>query len=191
MRVRAGRLHEARGARLLESEQEWRGERPFGAGRASLMAQALAAAARALEREQDRWFLWLPVLFAGGIVAYFALDHEPGARVTVALILAAIGIFFTFRHAALGLAIGGACLAFAGGFAIAKLRTELMRAPVRVQELRYVPLAGWIGDHELREKGRARITLRVISLGALAPDERPYRVRVTLPAKDAARPARR
>ncbi len=171
-------------------DQDWgddsRGERPFRPERARLMAQAWAAASRALEREQDRWFLWLPVLFAGGIVTYFALDHEPGPRVAVALILAAIGIFFTFRHAALGLAIGGACLAFAGGFTTAKLRTELVRAPVLAETLRYVKLAGWIEEHELRDKGRARITVRVISVGELASAERPYRVRVTLPAKDAA-----
>ena len=84
------------------SEEEWGGDRPFRARRASLTASALAAAA--LEREQDRWFLWLPVLFAGGIVAYFALDQEPEPRLAFALVLAAIGIFFTFRHAPLGLA---------------------------------------------------------------------------------------
>ena len=167
------------------SEEEWGGDRPFRTRRASLTVTALAAAARALEREQDRWFLSMPVLFASGIIAYFSLDQEPDPRLALALVLAAIGIFFTFRHAPLGLAIGGACLAFAGGFTIAKLRTELVRAPVLTQELRYVPLAGWVEDHQLRDKGRARITLRVISLGDLGPEERPYRARVTLPAKDA------
>ena len=81
------------------SEEEWDGDRPFRGRRASLTASALAAGARALEREQDRWFLWLPVLFVGGIVAYFALDQEPDPRLALALVLAAIGIFFTFRHA--------------------------------------------------------------------------------------------
>ena len=52
-----------------QSEEEWDGDEPFRMRRASLTAQALAAIARALEREQDRWFLWLPVLFAGGIIA--------------------------------------------------------------------------------------------------------------------------
>jgi hypothetical protein len=40
----------------------------------------------------DRWLLWLPALFAGGIVTYFALADEPDARLTVALLLGAIGI---------------------------------------------------------------------------------------------------
>jgi competence protein ComEC len=47
-------------------------------------------------------------------------------------------------------------------------------------------VAGFVESHELRDKGRARLTLRVLSLGDLGPDERPYRVRISLPAKDAA-----
>ena len=47
-------------------------------------------------------------------------------------------------------------------------------------------VAGFIEAHELRDKGRARLTLRVLSLGVLAPDQRPYRLRVSLPAGDAA-----
>ena len=39
-------------------------------------ALALAAIARALEAESDRLSLWIPVLFGGGILVYFAL---PGA----------------------------------------------------------------------------------------------------------------
>jgi competence protein ComEC len=82
-----------------------------------------------------------------------------------------------------GLAIGGASLAFALGFADAKLRTEMVRTPVLSHELRYVPVTGFIEKHELRDKGRARLTLRVLTLGDLPQGERPYRVRVTLPAK--------
>jgi hypothetical protein len=51
-----------------------RGDEDFGEERRrqgkgdGLLLAALTAAARALERESDRWVLWLPVLFAGGIV---------------------------------------------------------------------------------------------------------------------------
>jgi competence protein ComEC len=123
-------------------------------GRCGLIASALAAFAQALERESDRWFLWLPVLFAGGILAYFSLSAEPEARVAVALVLAAIGICLALRDAPLGLALGGALLAFALGFAAAKLRTEFARAPVLAEELRYVALTGFVEDHASRDKGR-------------------------------------
>jgi competence protein ComEC len=161
------------------------GEEEYGPRRRrdSLILVALVAASRALEREADRWFVWIPVLFAGGIVAYFALEYEPGSRVAVALIIGALGLCLAFRSAPLGLAIGGASLAFALGFADAKLRTEMVRAPVLAHELRYAPVTGFIEQHELRDKGRARLTLRVLNLGDLPESERPYRVRVTLPAK--------
>jgi competence protein ComEC len=160
--------------------EEYRGSRR---NREGLVLTVLAAAGRALEREADRWFVWIPVVFAGGIVAYFALDNEPEARVAIALVMGALGLCLALRTVPLGLAIGGASLAFALGFADAKLRTEMTRAPILSHELRYVPVTGFIEDHELRDKGRARLTLRVVSLDDLPEAERPYRVRVTLPAK--------
>jgi competence protein ComEC len=108
--------------------------------RRGLFCAAWETCARGLEAEADRWFLWLPVLFAAGILAYFALPFEPGARLAVAGVLAALGLLLTTRHMPLGLALGGACLAFALGFADAKLRTEIVRAPVLESELRFVPV---------------------------------------------------
>jgi competence protein ComEC len=102
-----------------------------------LLSLGLAAAARALEAESDRWFLWLPVLFAGGVITYFGLSNEPDPRVAAALVLAAIGLCLTLRDAPLGLALAGAFLALATGFAIAKLRTETARAPALAHEMRY------------------------------------------------------
>lgn len=81
---------------------------------------------------------------------------------------------------------GAAALPFASGFAAAKLRTEMVRAPVLAHELRYAAVTGFVETHELRDKGRARLTLRVISLDHLAPNDRHYRVRVSLPVGDAA-----
>jgi hypothetical protein len=101
-------------------------------------------------------------------------------------VLGAIGICLALRSAPLGLALAGAFLAFASGFATAKLRTEITRA--LAHELSYVGVSGWVEAHELlRDKGRARLTIRVLSLGDLEPEERPYRVRVTMPAPDAAK----
>jgi len=151
-----------------------------------LLSKGLADLARMLEAERDRWILWVPVLFAAGIIFYFALANEPQARLALALLLGAAGLVLTVRNARLGLCIGGAALAFASGFAVAKLRTEMVRAPVLQQELRYTEVSGFIEAHELRDKGRARITLRVLSLGDLEPDKTPYRVRITMPRRYAA-----
>ena len=68
------------------------------------------------------------MLFAGGILSYFALPDEPGAASTAALVIAAIRLCLAVRGLGLGLIIGGSALAL--GFATAKLRTEIARAPV-------------------------------------------------------------
>ena len=171
-----------------QGEGEWGNWDAAARSQGGLLSLALTAVGRALAVESDRWFLWLPVFFAAGIIAYFALSNEPQPRVAAALVLGAIGICLALRSAPLGLALAGAFLAFASGFATAKLRTEITRAPVLAHELRYVGVSGWVEAHELlRDKGRARLTIRVLSLGDLEPEERPYRVRVTMPAPDAAK----
>ncbi len=132
------------------SDDRARLRRPEG-----LLAALVRASARALEAEQDRWFLWLPVLFAAGILTYFALADEPHTRFAAALLLGALGLCLAARHAPLGLCLGGAALAFASGFAAAKLRTEMARAPVLAHELRYAGVTGFVEAHELRDKGRS------------------------------------
>jgi hypothetical protein len=62
------------------AEPEWGSDERRSWRREGVFATFLRASARALEAEEDRWFLWLPVLFAGGILAYFALADEPGPR---------------------------------------------------------------------------------------------------------------
>ena len=169
-----------------QGEGEWGNWDAAARSRGGLLSLALTAVGRALAVDSDRWFLWLPVFFAAGIIAYFALSNEPQPRVAAALVLGAIGICLALRSAPLGLALAGAFLAFASGFATAKLRTEITRA--LAHELSYVGVSGWVEAHELlRDKGRARLTIRVLSLGDLEPEERPYRVRVTMPAPDAAK----
>lgn len=66
-------------------EGEWGNGDATARSRGGLLSLALAAAGRALAVESDRWFLWLPVFFAAGIIAYFALSNEPQPRVAAAL----------------------------------------------------------------------------------------------------------
>jgi competence protein ComEC len=145
-------------------------------------ALALDAIARALEAESDRLSLWIPVLFGGGILAYFALAEEPRVLTAAALLVGAIGLSLAGRGAGLGLVLGCGALAFAAGFANTKLHTEMARAPVLAKEMRGVAVKGWVEHYERRDKAKARITLRVISLGELPPEGTPYRLRVTLSA---------
>jgi competence protein ComEC len=121
----------------------------------------------------------------GTVCSRHPLVDEPAMRRALALLLGALGLSLAIRHARLGLCIGGAALALASGFAVAKFRTEWVREPVLAHELRYAEVSGFVEAHELRDKGRARVTLRVLTLDGLNPDDMPYRVRISMSAKQA------
>ena len=149
-----------------------------------MVTRLAATFAARLEAETDRWFLWVPVFFAAGIALYFAVPTEPDGRLAVAFVIAALGIVLFLRGTVLGFAAGVALLALALGFAGAKARTELVRAPVLQSELRHVPVTGFVETFEARVDARDRLTLRVIAIGSLTPDERPKRIRVSLAGKN-------
>ncbi|HXE85654.1 MAG TPA: competence protein ComEC, partial [Hyphomicrobiaceae bacterium] len=79
---------------------------PFGARRSSPLGAAagrlLAGIARQLEAEQERWFLWLPVLFGAGIALYFALPVEPLTLVAPMPAVAALALHLAGPRAGLG-----------------------------------------------------------------------------------------
>jgi competence protein ComEC len=131
-----------------------------------------------LESEQDRWFLWLPVLFGAGIALYFALPAEPsliraGAAVTMALIVRAV-----WRHGPMSLLVGSALMALALGFAVGKLRSDWVAAPVLTAQIGPVEVRGWVELLEPRPGGGHRLTLVVAGIERLQPHERPARVRI-------------
>jgi competence protein ComEC len=62
-------------------------------------------------------------------------------------------------------------LALALGFATAKLRTEMARAPVLAKEIRGVAVKGWVELYEPRDKGKSQNHVAVIALGELKAEE--------------------
>ena len=169
-----------------QGEGEWGNWDAAARSQGGLLSLALTAVGRAVAVESDRWFLWLPVFFAAGIIAYFALSNEPQPRVAAALVLGAIGICLAPRSAPLGLALAGAFLAFASGFATAQLRTEITRAPVlalrRRKRLGSKPTS--FATKGARGSPSGSSPWEISSRGT-------PRVRVTMPAPDAARSALR
>lgn len=136
------------------------------------------AAASALAAEQDRWFLWLPVLFGTGIGIYFALPSEPWLPAALAPAAAALAIWVVWRHGGAALLVGSALLAVALGLAAAKVRSDLVAAPVIERQLGPVGVAGWVELVEPRSDGSERLTLRVAAIDGLAAEVLPRRVRL-------------
>lgn len=142
------------------------------------MRAAPAALARALDTEADRWFLWIPVLFAAGIGVYFWLEREPSPLVAPgAIVLAATLCLLTRRIPALWLA-SAALLCAALGFADAKLRTWWVSGPTLEDETS-ATVRGWIEKREPQLPKGYRLTLRVIGIESARPVPDLYRVRIT------------
>ncbi len=141
------------------------------------MGQLFAAALSALEREQDRWFLWAPVLLGCGIAAYFALTFEPAPLAAAgALALAAI-VRWRWREGSLAAVAGGAIFAIVLGFALAQGRALFVAAPVIAGDRSTHVVTGWIELVEPREERGERLTIRVHGIVGLKTEQLPTRIR--------------
>lgn len=127
MRQREGRLSETAGIR------------PPSGLRLSAAASALA---RAFEQERDRWFLWLPVLYAIGIALYMALPVEPPVAAALTPALAAIALRVAWQRGVATIPVTACLIAVTLGVAGAKLRTMWIAAPKLEKELRRAEVAG-------------------------------------------------
>ncbi len=130
-----------------------------------------------LDRERERWPLWLPVNAAIGIGIYFALPMEPPLWLVATLPVAAIavGLLSWKRPVALITAVALGMVAL--GFAAAAWRTHQLDAPVLVKRLGPALVTGRVIRVEPSPKG-ARITLGQVEIPKLTPAETPGRVRI-------------
>ena len=132
----------------------------------------------ALEAEQDRWFLWVPVCFGIGIAIYFALPTEPGRLVAAAAPVAAFILGRLWRRGVPALLVTGTLMAASLGFALTKLRSEMVAAPVIERQTQAVAVTGWIELVEPRPARGQRLTLRVAGIEGRPPDQTPAHVRI-------------
>jgi competence protein ComEC len=150
------------------------------ASRLAALAWLAAAVGRQLDAEQDRWFLWLPVLFGAGIALYFALAAEPPVLVALMPAVAALALHLAGPRTGLAGVMTAALLAATLGLAAAKLRTEAVRAPVlSAPTTRAIDVYGYVELIEPRAaKGQHRLTLRVTAMERHEAHAWPQRIRV-------------
>ncbi|MDP2618807.1 MAG: ComEC/Rec2 family competence protein [Hyphomicrobiales bacterium] len=160
-------------ARRSPKWRSGRRQQPLGVRLAAFAREALSA-------EQDRWFLWTPVLLAAGVAVYFALPREPSLAALGGLALLLAACAWRARAQAL-LFLGLASLGlFAAGMGLAKLRADMVAAPVLGETLVSALITGWVETAEARRDGRLRLQLRVAGISRLDPEETPRRVLVSL-----------
>lgn len=169
------------GADPAEPAALWRP--PQGGWRDRLAARfdhAWLAFCASFERDMEarRGFLWLPVIFGAGTLAYFALPAEPFlpalASVCIMLWLAA---WAARAHAArFRLAVAAAMLL--SGATAMKLRTDLVAAPMLARSVTGT-LSGFV-EARVARIGGYRLTVRIRAFDARYAGLVPKRVTVTV-----------
>ncbi|MFG1411681.1 ComEC/Rec2 family competence protein [Xanthobacter sp. VTT E-85241] len=172
---------EMRGARAAVWGAGQAAPRPFGALEAlrARLFTGIAADIRA-EAEAGRLVLWLPVLFAAGILLYFGADQEPS--LVACLLLTAVMLTATLaaRARASSFAVLAGATALACGFTLACLQTARITRPILIPPAGSVRLTGFV-EHLEKRATADRILLRVETAQAKGLDFKPERVRLSLP----------
>ena len=146
-----------------------------------LAAAGLGGLAARFEAEQDRWFLWSPVMLGGGIGVYFILGEEPAWWLVLLPVIAGCALAWQVGAArALPFALSVAVAIVGLGMVVAKVRTELVSAPRLDRKLGPVMVEGWVEALEPRNSGRISALIQVARIERLAADRTPARVRLTM-----------
>jgi competence protein ComEC len=144
--------------------------------------------ARQLEAEYDRWILWVPVAFGAGVAVYFALPREPPAAVAMLPVVVVLALRIALAPSGLAAMATSALLAASLGFAGAKLRTELVRAPVIQERMGPIDIYGFVELVEPRPTKGQRLTIRVTAMEKHETGAWPERVRVRTLASSTLKP---
>jgi competence protein ComEC len=146
------------------------------------VADSLRWIAAQASLQAQRWTLWTPVAFGCGAAAYFALLREPALWVGTALLLTAGALLIAGARASQKAGrvtlVMGACIA--AGFALAKVRTERVAAPIAPSEAGAQRIEGWVVDIDSPGAGGQRLLIAPARIGDWRPEATPIRVRVTL-----------
>jgi competence protein ComEC len=125
-----------------------------------------------------RLFLWLPVAAGAGVASYFYADREPSLWLIAPATLAFGALAWLARERrATFFVLCGLCAFFAGESSAA-WRSARVAAPV-IDRVKIATVEGFIEQMDFRPAG-ARFILRVASATGLAPEETPYRVRLSV-----------
>lgn len=139
---------------------------------------------RVLADQQDRLFLWVPVLFGGGIGLYFNLAAEPSLMVLAPIFAAAVLAWFFCRHSLAGIMVAGAALWLAAGLVAAKMLALFVASPVLEGPMRRAVVSGWVELVEPRVGGDQRLTIRLTTMEPVPAGGMPVRVRIRVRGTD-------
>lgn len=129
--------------------------------------------------ENDRWFLWSPVLLGFGIALYFSLLFEPPLWSGLAAVVVSGVALALLRQRGASAVFAAVLLCIAIGFAASTMRNWSVSAPVLTK-----PWAGELTARlvatELTQKGAISALFEPLSMERLSPDDMPARLRISI-----------
>jgi competence protein ComEC len=133
-------------------------------------------------RQAERWTLWTPVAFGCGSAMYFVLRREPlawvGWAATTLAVVMLVGARRSLWRGLMAALVLAACAL--GGFGVAKLRTEHVKAAIAPAGAGPQHVQGWVVDVAAPGQGGQRLLIAPAQIGDWPPDATPIRIRVTL-----------
>lgn len=129
-------------------------------------------------------FLWLPVAFGLGVMAYFAARDEPS--LWAGPLAAALSLGLSFHNRGIGRMVALAIAMMALGFSAGTLRTLAVASPMLDRSI----LAEMRGHIETIDMfpARHRLTIRPVAIEGLEAKAIPFRVRIGAPGLASALP---
>ena len=130
-----------------------------------------------------RWRLWAPVAFGAGAAVYFALRIEPGLWPLLLGAVVAFAAWIAARRRGWARRLTWPLLMLAcvaGGLAAAKVRTEMVAAPIAPAMSEPTVIEAWVVDVDSPGQRGARIVIAPVWVRGLTPDQTPVRLRATV-----------
>jgi len=154
---------------------------PIGRAAAEVFARLSAALRSHALADRMRWPLWLPVAMGAGIGLYFSLPEEPawGFVVMAAGLALVAGTLAGAANRTVFRIVLALVAAASLGFGDAKLRTELVRAPVLARKMGPAGIDGRVEFVQTHGKS-TRVTLGAVALRRLPLERTPATVRVSV-----------
>lgn len=153
------------------------------------VARLSGALARQLDAEQGRWCLWIPVFFGAGVGLYFELLEEPDTTLALELFIAALAVRVLSSSNLFAFLVSSILLCICAGFLGAKLRTNVMAAPILERHGAY-DVEGFVEGFDRQTPRRGRAVIRLLSLKYENKDvaKKPFRIRVSVRGEETLNP---
>ncbi|PIR34419.1 MAG: hypothetical protein COV36_00920 [Alphaproteobacteria bacterium CG11_big_fil_rev_8_21_14_0_20_44_7] len=130
--------------------------------------------------EYHRWVVWIPVIFACGIIAYFSLKYEPSIALVAGLLTKAFIIYAILRWKLPKLRLVGGCLIIAAlGFATAKFHAENSNIVKITEDTGKITLSGNVEEISF-SKGFPRYTLTNLRIDEMPAEKIPEKIRLSV-----------